>query len=315
MKTKCQRNLIALMCGFLGLAASATAETSDGWVRRVVSKDAVKLEIFRKGQGPAVLMHPSLGRPAQDFEDLGNRIVLAGYSVVMINPRGIGGSTGPLKGVTLHNLAADIWTIADELKIDRAFVLGQNFGNRVSRTASADQPDRVIGLILLAAGGEVAPSKEVMMEFWKVFDPGLPPKEHLQAVADSFFAPGNSAALWKDGWHGETARLQAEAAERTDFKRVASGGVAPALVIQGLQDRIAPPINAWKFVVRRPNARLVAIPNMGHAMLPEQPEAIASSVIAFLKEQCGARATDDGQKLSRSFKAPARCVTGVNLPQ
>jgi hypothetical protein len=91
------------MCGFLGLAASATAETSDGWVRRVVSKDAVKLEIFRKGQGPAVLMHPSLGRPAQDFEDLGNRIVLAGYSVVMINPRGIGGSTGPLKGVTLHN--------------------------------------------------------------------------------------------------------------------------------------------------------------------------------------------------------------------
>jgi hypothetical protein len=39
--------------------------------------------------------------------------------------------------------------IADALKIDRAFVLGQNFGNRVSRTVSSLQPDRVIGLMLL----------------------------------------------------------------------------------------------------------------------------------------------------------------------
>ena len=48
------------------------------------------------------------------------------------------------------------------------------------------------------------------------------------------------------------------------------------------KDKIAPPQNAWNFVTHRPNARLVAFPNMGHAMLPEQPKAIVNAVINFL---------------------------------
>ena len=112
-----------------------------GWARSVVSKDDVRLEVFQKGKGSVVLMHPSLGRPAQDFEDLGNRVAAAGYHVVLINPRGIAGSTGPMDRVTLLDLGADVWMVADSLKIDRAFVLGQNFGNRVARATSSLQPD------------------------------------------------------------------------------------------------------------------------------------------------------------------------------
>jgi len=61
--------------------------------------------------------------------------------------------------------------------------------------------------------------------------------------------------------------------------------MAPTLVIQGLNDKIAPPQNAFNFVTRRPNARLAAFPNMGHAMLPEQPGPLADVVINFLKDQ------------------------------
>ena len=256
-----------------------------GWARSVMSEGDIRLEVFQKGEGPVVLMHPSLGRSAQDFEDLGNRVAAAGYRVVLINPRGIGSSTGPMENATLRDLGADVWMIADALKIDRAFALGQNFGNRVSRTVSSLQPDRVIGLMLLACGGEIEPDNETWAEFRRVFDFSLPPERHLKAVANSFFAPGNDASVWKDGWNAKTAEQQAEAAKRTDFKPLYNGGTAPTLVIQGLNDKIAPPQNAFNFVTRRPNARLAAFPNMGHAMLPEQPGPLADVVINFLKDQ------------------------------
>tara|TARA_Y100001933_G_C18949599_1_gene543122 strand:+ start:462 stop:1343 length:882 start_codon:yes stop_codon:yes gene_type:complete len=264
------------------LGGAALAQTPDGWERKMVGKDDVKLEIFERGSGRTVLMHPSLGRPAQDFEMLGNAVAKAGYHVVLINPRGIGGSTGPMDKATLNDLGNDVWMVADELDVDRAFVLGQNYGTRVSRAVSWLKPDRVIGLMLLACGGEVEPDAATWKVFWSMYDPDLSPEEHRKAVASSMFAPGNDPTPFLTGWHQKTAQLQKDAAMRTDFKPMMKGGTAPALVIQGLEDKIAPPQNAFDFATSRPNAWLVAFPDMGHAMLPEHPTQIADTVISFL---------------------------------
>ncbi|WP_159435984.1 alpha/beta fold hydrolase [Microbulbifer donghaiensis] len=280
------RALFVTACCLAALVASVGASALDNsWQRRVISHGDVNLEVFQKGGGTAVLMHPSLGRPARDFEDLGNRVAKAGYRVVLINPRRIGGSSGPMEKVGLRELAEDVWRVADQLMIDRAFILGQNFGNRVSRTVSSLQPERVIGLVLMAAGGEIEPSDKVWAEFKKAFDPNLPKERQMEAVANSFFAPGNDASAWRRGWNGETAKLQVGAVERTDFKPFYLGGTAPGLVMQGLDDKIAPAQNAWNLVNKRQNTRLAAFPNMGHAMLPEQPEALATALIDFLNSQ------------------------------
>lgn len=277
----------ALVIGVLlaALSGAASAQALDGWSRKMVDKGEVHLEVFERGSGPAVLMHPSLGRPAQDFEDLGNAVVKAGYHVVLINPRGIGASTGPLDKATLLDLGNDVWTVADQLGLKRVFILGQNFGNRVSRSVSSLHPDRVIGLVLLACGGEIQPDKATWDVFWSIYDPTLSPEKHRAAVAASMFAKGNDPSPFIGGWHPQTAKLQALAAEHTDFAPLFNGGTAPALVVQGLEDKIAPVQNAFDFVTRRPNARLVAFPNMGHAMLPEQPKPIADAVVNFLNDQ------------------------------
>ena len=47
-----------------------------------------------EGTGPIVLMIPSLGRGASDFDDLSRRLVAAGFTSVRPDPRGIGRSTG-----------------------------------------------------------------------------------------------------------------------------------------------------------------------------------------------------------------------------
>ncbi len=280
------RFLWAVCLGVLcvsGAWADGEMHPLPGWQRQLVGRAPVRMEVFQKGQGTAVIMYPSLGRAAQDFEQLGNAVAAAGYRVVLVNPRGIGASTGPMDGISLHDLGADIWMVADQLHIARAVVLGQIYGNRVARAAASDQNARVIGLILVGAGGEIEMAHDTLEEFTKVFDPSLPGERRQQAVEKVFFAPGNDASAWKDGWFPDAARKQIEAAKHTDMRKIYLGGTAPGLVVQGLDDKIALPVNAWNLVTRRPNTRLVALPNAGHAMLPEQPAAVADAVIDFLK--------------------------------
>jgi pimeloyl-ACP methyl ester carboxylesterase len=66
-------------------------------------------------------------------------------------PRGIGGSIGPLEGITLHDLAADVASVVATEGQGPAVVIGHAFGNWVARTLAADRPDLVRGIVLAAA--------------------------------------------------------------------------------------------------------------------------------------------------------------------
>jgi len=254
--------------------------------RRVVRKGAVSIEIFVRGEGPTVLMHPGFGRSARDYNDMSTRLAKAGFKPIAINPRGINASEGPLVGLTLHDYADDVWMVADELELQKVNLLGHAFGNRVMRTASTDQPNRVASITLFAAGGEVAPPKEINELLLKlVIDSKLTPEERHEDAAKALFAPGHDPSEMADGWHPVAAKAEAEAVRRTDEKAINAGGTAPMLIVQGLDNLMAPPQNAWNLVTSRPNAWLVAIPHCGHAMVPEQPRAIAHAIVSFLAAQ------------------------------
>jgi pimeloyl-ACP methyl ester carboxylesterase len=60
-------------------------------------------------------------------------------------------------------------------------------------------------------------------------------------------------------------------------------------VVQGDQDRIAPPQNAALLKADvGARAEVVYVDHAGHALLPEQPKAVADAIIAYLRK---ARAT------------------------
>lgn len=64
------------------------------------------------------------------------------------------------------------------------------------------------------------------------------------------------------------------------------GGSAPMLVVQGEEDRIAPPENGHRLQARWPDrVEVVDVPNAGHAILNEQPEAAAAAIIDFISRR------------------------------
>jgi pimeloyl-ACP methyl ester carboxylesterase len=105
-------------------------------------------------------------------------------------------------------------------------------------------------------------------------------------VATAFFAPGNDPTSFLDGWDAAAALRQGRAVRATDVEDWWSGGSAPLLVVQGLQDRIAPPANGRDLRSSYPDrVELFEVDDAAHALLPEQPEAVATAVLDFLRGQ------------------------------
>jgi pimeloyl-ACP methyl ester carboxylesterase len=265
-----------------GSIRSGFAQTT----RQMVERSGVTIEVFVEGQGPMVVMIPSLGRGAEDFADLARRVSAAGFWVVRPQPRGIGASRGPLEGITLREIAADVAAVIETLKGQPAFVVGHAFGNRVARMLASERRDLVQAVILLAAGGKAPMDPAIRDSLTRCFDLALPEAERLEHVRRAFFAPGHDPSVWKGGWYPDAATAQSKATLATPLNAWWSGGQAPILVVQPMQDTVAPPINVRMLKEEfKERIEVVEIENAGHALLPEQPEAVAKAVLGYLKKQ------------------------------
>jgi pimeloyl-ACP methyl ester carboxylesterase len=256
--------------------------------RRTVVIDRSALSVLHGGDGPPVLLHPSLGRGADDFADLAASLVDAGHRVVAVDPRGIGASAPAPGGLTLERIADDLVAVADVLGIDRFAAVGHAFGNRVVRMAATRHPDRIDVIVLLGAGGKVPGDPEARAAVGRCFGSTLTRDERLAAIATAFFAPGNDPSVWLDGWYPEGKAVQQAALVGATTDDWWHANDAPMLVVQGLQDRAAPPENGRLLARDRPApTTLVEVDGAGHALLPEQPDAVRAAVLPFLATHTG----------------------------
>ena len=225
-----------------------------------------------------IVLVPSLGRPATDFQPIVPVLESAGFRTFLMEPRPTWQGD-----VTLHDLAADAVSQLDAAGIGSFHLVGHAFGNRLARTITADFNIRVESLTLLAAGGLVEPDPSLWVHLAKCFETGLPDEEHLTHVRAAFFAPGNDPSVWRGGWMPEVFRYQSTAVRSTPRDDWWGASVPRVLVVQALQDAIAPVGNGRRYVAESaPHARLIEIDGAGHAMLPEKPAEIARAILDFL---------------------------------
>jgi pimeloyl-ACP methyl ester carboxylesterase len=242
------------------------------------------LHVTIRGRGDPIIFIPSRGRGVEDFDDLSKHLVEAGYRAILPDPRGIGGSTGPMAHITYHDLASDVAATIESVVAGPTTIIGHAFGNRIARTLASDHPGLVKQLILLSAGGMVPRSPEIERITTRFWESDLAPQDRLIAIRQAFFAGGNDATTWEEGWNFWTARAQRAADARTPLKEWWAGGSAPIPVLQGTEDVIAVPENAKKFAAEFPErVTVVEIARAGHAMLPERPDRIAAAIVAYLR--------------------------------
>jgi pimeloyl-ACP methyl ester carboxylesterase len=219
------------------------------------------------------------------LEPLAGRLVAAGFRVVLPEPRGYGESVGPLNGVTLRDLGADIARAIEAVGGAPVVVAGHAFGNRVGRMLAEDRPDLTRGVVLMAAGGKFPPTAEIGEKLQTWLDKGLPAERRAAAARAAFFGPQSKPRqedLMLDAISADTSKMQAAA---TDPKLESwwPGGRGPMLVIQGLADVDAPPENGRSLKADYPErVTLVEFAGLGHFMIRERPDLVADAIISFM---------------------------------
>lgn len=259
-----------------------------GDARTLISGKEVR-GYYVSGTGPTVVLLASAGRGASDFNELVADLNVAGYRCIAIDPPGIGASTLMDKeGMTGHDLADGVNEIVEKEvpEGERIVVLGHAFGNRIARTYAADYPDRVAATILAAAGGKIAIAPKAAEALRHSFFTFMPDWWRRPKVRYAFFSGDNPIPdYWMGGWSTPTAQLQGYTTRSTPSEDFWGGGVAPILVVQAMDDTIAPPEHTALLLKEEFGDRVTVaeIENAGHALFPEQPEKIASAMLAFLR--------------------------------
>lgn len=251
----------------------------------VVLRGAIAIETLVQGRGPALVMLPSLGRDGyEDFDAVAALLAESGCTVLRPQPRGIGGSSGPLEGVSLHDMADDIAAVINALGLGRAVILGHAFGHFVARMTAVDHPALVRGVVLAAAAArQYAP--EIAATPRRAGNPELPEAERLAALRLGFFAPGHDPRPWLRGWHPATQRMQIDCREKQGVQQQDwwGAGAAPLLELIPALDPFKPS-SKWDELGAELGDRVqkTVIADASHALFPEQPAAVARAILNWL---------------------------------
>jgi pimeloyl-ACP methyl ester carboxylesterase len=243
-----------------------------------------RLRLRVGGDGPLLVLLPGLGRPATDLDPLAALLIGGGYRVAQPDPLGSGGSTGPMDGLTLHDLAADISAVIETLGGGPATLIGQAFANRIARMTATDRPDLVSAVVLLGCSGKVQPTSDIAEAIRLAQAIDTPPDVRARAVRSAWFGPGRDISVWLDGWSQPVMQAYLAAAAATETASWWTAGRAKVLIVQGAEDVAAPPANGHLLQAEiGARATLVDLAGIGHAVGVEGPDAVARVILPYLR--------------------------------
>ena len=226
------------------------------------------------------------------------------FQVITFDPRGIGRSKtdeSNLQNLSMRVFAEDVLQILDELKIEKANVLGASFGGFVAQEFALSFPERLNKLILACTsyGGanHVKPDIEILRSFTP--DPALTHTEQIRKfLRPAFTEEFNEihaeevekvCRLREENEVAESVYMaQLQTAFTFNFEDRISEISAETLIITGDKDFVVPMGNSLNLADKIPNAKLEIIKNGSHLFFIENAEEFNRAVREFLiRTACG----------------------------
>ena len=240
--------------------------------------------------GELILALPGSGGDYSRYKLIAPLLAGAGYHVIVINQRGVMGSSGSLHGLTLRDLALDVISVANSLNVEKFHMMGWAFGNRTSRMLATEYPDRVASLTLIAAGGLVPALTEPGELSRLLGDPSLNQEEKVRLARRTLFSSATDESTLQEyaqslSYWPEARRAQREANQNTPLEDWSAGGTGPLLMVMG-EDDLTAPVENGHLMKQQHEERLtlVIIPEAGHAVGLEKPVQTTSAILRFLSQ-------------------------------
>jgi pimeloyl-ACP methyl ester carboxylesterase len=242
------------------------------------------------------------------------------FAVHLIDPHGSGGSTPPADPSAYDHIghARFYEAVREALGVGRVTVMGISFGSLVALTYSALFPEAVARCIAIAAravgedeqGAEAqeemermlarhadAPWYESARATWDEWTPRVlaatdarevdammaevlpfytahPEREGVRRLIDAWRRDAQSdlvaSKVWEDGLY-----------QTIDIRPLLGRVRCPTLVVVGELDLMCGPAHAAALARALPNAQVVTVPDCGHFIPAEAPDAFREAVLSF----------------------------------
>lgn len=290
------------------------------------------------GQGvPLVLVH---GFTAEGilYAQVLSRLVQSGYKVIAIDVAGHGGTLGlPTSGASMEAYARLLARVLDELGVRQAVFAGHSMGGRLVCELAANEPERVLAVILLDA--IVGATWDRMVNLFRVVPPLLAGvggvllvdtlttvpvlRDPAQARKLGHLVAPTIAGHVRRPWRmlGPAVSILRSGGTGWMLDRIAAARI-PLVVIHGDRD-LAVPMNTARDAARRGRGLLVVVEKAGHSWLLRDPRTLpaimdevvrgpwGSDAAARVLAAGGLDAASDLAQIEAAFCAPGARIADL----
>ncbi|MEE8290867.1 MAG: alpha/beta hydrolase [Candidatus Tectomicrobia bacterium] len=282
-----------------------------------VQANGITFHYLEMGQGPLVLCMHGFPDHAHTYRALLPALAAAGFHGVAPFMRGYAPTTAPADGrYQSVLLCQDVVALIDAFGVERAFLVGHDWGAQAVYGATILAPERVERLVTIAAAHSAAAQGDLAMRYdrlkglWHAFFFQMPFAEQAVAANDYAFLE----SWWRDASPEFTPPTEMMEQLKTTFRQ--PGVVTAALnfyrhtfhpdnrdpSLQDLQERVSTspitvPTLAFHGTRDRPGrleafeamdylfakgVEKVILPGTGHFLHLERPDTVNQRIVAFL---------------------------------
>lgn len=219
--------------------------------------------------------------------------------VIVFDNRGLGRSSAPDNPYTIGQMAEDTAGLLNQIGVRQAHVAGHSMGGMIAQELALAHPEKVRSLMLLSTVAKPDERGKAILESWgelprlvdqtmvaRLILPWLYSQRFyatpgaIQQVMD--FSLANPYPPTPHGLYNQSRAVSAfDASARLGAIR------CPTLVLVGGEDILAPVSFSEQLAQAIPGAKLIVVPDTGHGLLIESPDAVSRHIVAFLSKHNG----------------------------
>ncbi|OBI53604.1 alpha/beta hydrolase [Mycobacterium sp. E787] len=260
--------------------------------------DGTVLSALVAGQGPPVILVHGYTARVVEWNLVWDELQARGFRVIAFDQRGHGRSTLGSDGIGSEPMAADIAAVLEHFDVREGVLVGHSMGGFVSIRSMLDHAHvqgRLRGLVLFATwAGRIldgAPQNRLQIPLLQL---GILQRLMRNPTVAALFGAAQCGkrpspvmvSVFMEAFnqhldeHGPLLPIVRAFSREDRYPRLGEIGV-PTVVMVGTADRTTPQSHSRRLVEGVPGARLVSVPDAGHLLNWEAPEALIEVVESF----------------------------------